>query len=158
MVNTHDIDWLDSLELPSLSNKALMLCSQFAREVKRVDGTHLALRDPRLAKNTGMVVRNNQAPVLVRIFNDLIKEIELLVEQRGEPRYRGALASTKLDITDEPSVNPSPSVKTYRGTVITQAAPPSQGNVSGGEVVQPDKPAVETKASKPKIYRGVIVD
>lgn len=131
-----------------------MLCSRFAREVKRVDGTQLTLRDPDLHKTIGLVVRKNQAPVLIRIFNDLVKEIEILVEQRGEPRYRGALASTKLDIANEKPVGSTPHVKTYRGTAINE----SSTSLKNQQEIDTAESATKKKASKPKMYRGVAVD
>jgi len=155
MVNTNDMDWLESLELPDLSNRALVLCSRFARELKRVNGTNLVLRDPKLPKTISQVLRTTQSPGLIRIFDELIKEIEALFEQRGEPRYRGALSSTSAKIDESQITLQTNAVKTYRGTVIaegrTQAANTgiNTNTVSGNTTGQPDK--------KPKMYRGVII-
>lgn len=162
VINTSDVEWVESLEPRGLSNRALMLCSRFARELKRVDGRNLKLKDPKLPRKIGQVVRTTQSPSLLKIFQDLVIEFELLAEQRGEPRYRGSLISSS---NNEPPYNQtaandgSSTVKMYRGSVVQQGNKATNASIheSKSEPADNSKEPLENKG-KQRMYRGVPID
>ncbi len=147
MVNTQDIDWLETTEFNGLSTKGMMLCSRFARELKRVDGRILSLRDPRLPKFISQSVRANPNPALVNIFNDLVAELEVLSEKRGQPRYRGSV--TNKDVIESSNASD-------KGQTSSQGAP----KMYRGVMVETTKTAAthsEKVKSQNTFYRGSIV-
>lgn len=145
MVSTKDIDWLESVDFSGLSNRGMMLCSRFARELKKADGSVLRLRDPQLPMFISRTVRTKPTPILVSIFQDLIAELEVLAEKRGQPRYRGSLtdnnATPKTSASnDQADQQRSEAPKMYRGVLVEPKARPL------------DRP--EKTSQKNGVYRG----
>lgn len=137
MVNTSDLDWLESLRNPSLSNHALMLCSRFARALKIVDGQTLELRDPKLTESICHATRRTDNPALIKIFNDLVVELKKLTEHKDHTSDRSA--------RDFANAN-SRKAKTYRGSVLESTNTPDKATET-----------VSRKKGKPVMYRGAIV-
>jgi len=131
-VNKHEgIKLISILKLSDLSNRSLVLCSQFSRELKKLDGKGLVLQDPHLPKSIAKAMLNNRSAKLTEVFEKLLKELGLDTEQTDinnnvaskEKRYRGLVQDTKQAAINKKNENTSTvkessAAKMYRGVPL----------------------------------------
>lgn len=131
-MNKHEgIKLISILKLSDLSNRSLVLCSQFSRELKKLDGKGLVLQDPHLPKSIAKAMLNNRSAKLTEVFEKLLKELGLDTEQTDinnnvaskEKRYRGLVQDTKQAAINKKNENTSTfkessAAKMYRGVPL----------------------------------------
>jgi len=89
----NDYQWVKDIPTSQLSNRALVLVSQFSRKLKKINGRHLNLQDPGLAASLVREFKLTDSDELHSIFNVLLDEFHSAAELRKKPSLsRRALA------------------------------------------------------------------
>ena len=105
-----------------LSNRALVLCSQFSRELKSLDGQGLVLQDPLLTQAIATALLSNHSDRLSEVFEKLLSELQLDTDienltYRGSKAKKAEPSLTTNSDTSVTSEEPR-KVKMYRGAPI----------------------------------------
>lgn len=90
----NDYKWVAEIPTSHLSNKALVLLSQFSRILKKVSGRHLDLQDSDLTASLVREFKLTDNAELHSIFTVLLEEFHSAVELKMPPSLsRRALAA-----------------------------------------------------------------
>ncbi len=81
----NDYKWVEEIPTNQLSNRALVLVSQFSRKLKKLNGRHLNLQDPGLTCSLVREVKLTDNAELHSIFNMLLDEFHSAVESKKNP-------------------------------------------------------------------------
>jgi len=83
----NDYKWVEGIPTSQLSNRALVLVSQFSRKLKQVNGRHLSLQDPELASSLVREIKLTDNAELHSIFNVLLDEFHSAAELNKKPSF-----------------------------------------------------------------------
>lgn len=90
----NDYKWVEEIPTSHLSNRALVLLSQFSRILKKVNGRHLNLQDSDLTTSLVSEFALTDNAELHSIFTKLLVEFHSAVELKTPPSLsRSALAA-----------------------------------------------------------------
>ncbi len=106
------------------NNRALVLCSQFSRELKSLDGQGLMLQDPLLPQAIAKGMLSNHSDRLSELFQRLLSELQIDTDNK-EGTYRGSKVkrvepSLKRNLDTSSTARKPRETKMYRGTPIAE--------------------------------------
>ena len=68
------IEWLSSIKINQLSNRALTLASKLARSIRAKNGNTIKLQDEKIAVRLAEQVTSIDSPDLHRLYRDFLEE------------------------------------------------------------------------------------
>jgi len=117
-----DYGWVEQITTSDLSNRALVLLSRFARLLKQVNGDILDLQNPRLSKNVVRYGTTSNDARVKALFEDLLIEFHIMIENKGQPHYRGTVLN-KLQSDEITTKEPLPSVSDSNKKTLYRGVP-----------------------------------
>ena len=106
----NDYKWVTEISRGQLSNRALVLLSQFSRTLKKVTGRHLNLQDADLTTSLLNEIGRTDNAELHSIFNVLLDEFHSAVELKMSPELNRRDMATRVGL-GRPRVNAETSNK-----------------------------------------------
>lgn len=91
----NDYTWVEEIPTSQLSNRALVLVSQFSRTLKKTNGRYLNLQDPYLAASLVREFRLTENAELHSLFNVLLGEFHLAAELKKKPPLNRKILAMK---------------------------------------------------------------
>lgn len=122
-MNEHaGIKLIATVKLSEFTNRSLVLCSQFSRELKTLDGKGLMLQDPLLPKSIAKAMRNHRNQKLTALFEKLLSELGISTnsgnaQKPGSKSESSAATSKANSHADSVGVEPA-KIRMYRGAPV----------------------------------------
>ena len=91
----NDYKWVEEIPTSHLSNRSLVLLSQFSRVLKKVNGRHLDLQDSNLTASLVHEFRLTDNAELHDIFTVLLDEFHSAVELKTPPSLNRRVLAAK---------------------------------------------------------------
>ncbi len=116
------IKLIATVKLSEFTNRSLVLCSQFSRELKTLDGKGLMLRDPLLPKSIAKAMRNHRSEKLTALFEKLLAELRIDTNsgnaQHLDSAAQSSAATAKKDSYAGLANKEQTKTRMYRGTPV----------------------------------------
>lgn len=112
------INLIKIVKRSEFSNRALVLCSQFSRELKSLDGKGLVLQDEFLPQAIAKAMLRNHSDKLTALFEKLLIELQIDTENEDVTDRNSRDKKTESSLETNSDTKKPAQVKMYRGAPV----------------------------------------